>query len=80
MLYADVAKWQTRKVQVLMRAIFCRFKSCHPHQIKNINQFLQIIKVQPLNEEEIAIATSPKFIEEKELQTKEKYQQTTPSK
>ena len=43
-------------------------------------QFLQTIKVQPLNEEEIAIVTSPKFIEEKELQTKEKYQQTSPSK
>ena len=30
---ADVVKWQTRKVQVLMRAISCRFKSCHPHQL-----------------------------------------------
>ena len=43
-------------------------------------QFLQTIKVQPLTDEEIAIVTSPKFIEEKSLQTKEKYQQTTPSK
>ena len=37
-------------------------------------QFLQTIKVQPLTEEEIAIITSPKFIEEKELQTQAKYQ------
>ena len=29
-----MAKWQTRKVQVLMEAIPCRFKSCYPHQIK----------------------------------------------
>ena len=24
--------WQTRKIQVLMVARLCRFKSCHPHQ------------------------------------------------
>ena len=24
--------WQTRKIQVLMIARLCRFKSCHPHQ------------------------------------------------
>ena len=26
--------WQTRKIQVLMIARLCRFKSCHPHQNK----------------------------------------------
>ena len=26
--------WQTRKIQVLMIARLCRFKSCHPHQSK----------------------------------------------
>ena len=37
-------------------------------------QFSQTIKVQPLTEEEIAIVTSPKFIEAKEIQTNMKYQ------
>lgn len=37
-------------------------------------QFAQVIKVQPLTEDEIAIVTSPKFIEEKEIQTQAKYQ------
>ena len=37
-------------------------------------QFNQIIKVQPLNDEEIAIVSSPNFIEIKEIQTKEKFQ------
>ena len=27
--------WQTRKIQVLMFARMCRFKSCHPHQKKD---------------------------------------------
>ena len=27
--------WQTRTVQVRMIAMSCRFKSCHPHQIRN---------------------------------------------
>lgn len=36
-------------------------------------QFNQIIKVQPLNNEEIAIIKSPKFIQAKEKQTIEKF-------
>ena len=28
--------WQTRKIQVLMVARLCRFKSCHPHQTVEI--------------------------------------------
>ena len=27
--------WQTRMVQVHMKAISCRFKSCYPHQVKS---------------------------------------------
>ena len=26
--------WQTRKIQVLITAMLCRFKSCHPHQTR----------------------------------------------
>ncbi len=37
-------------------------------------QYNQVLKVQPLNEEEISIITSPKFIELKEIQTREKFQ------
>ena len=37
-------------------------------------QFNQIIKVQPLNEEELAIVKSEKFIRTKEIQTMEKFQ------
>ncbi|MBE7082637.1 MAG: hypothetical protein E7378_03075 [Clostridiales bacterium] len=37
-------------------------------------QFNQIIKVQPLNEDEIEIVNSPKFIEIKEMHTREKFQ------
>ena len=28
--------WQTRKIQVLMVARLCRFKSCYPHQKKRV--------------------------------------------
>ena len=31
--------WQTRKIQVLMVARLCRFKSCHPHQKKTPSKF-----------------------------------------
>ena len=31
-----VTQWQTRWVQVLVRAISCRFKSCYPHQVRAI--------------------------------------------
>ena len=37
--------WQTRKIQVLMVARLCRFKSCHPHQQKypkNSGVFLSV--------------------------------------
>ena len=37
------------------------------------NLFSQKIKVQPLNEEEIATIKSPQFAKLKEMQTKEKY-------
>ncbi|MBR4418921.1 MAG: hypothetical protein IKT33_02845 [Clostridia bacterium] len=37
-------------------------------------QYNQVLKVQPLNEEEISIITSTKFIELKEIQTREKFQ------
>lgn len=36
-------------------------------------QFSQTIKVQPLNEQELLLINSPKFIELKEIQTKEKF-------
>lgn len=36
--------------------------------------FSQKIKVQPLTESEIILINSPKFIESKQLQTREKYQ------
>ena len=37
-------------------------------------QFAQTIKVQPLTADEIETINSPKFIEEKEIQTQAKYQ------
>ena len=37
-------------------------------------QFNQQIKVQPLNEQEILIVSSPSFVEVKENQTREKFQ------
>ena len=36
-------------------------------------QFNQVIKVQPLTEEEIAIVKSPRFVETKEVHTREKF-------
>ena len=35
--------WQTRKIQVLMVAIPCRFKSCHLHQKNNGERLLSIV-------------------------------------
>ena len=37
--------WQTRKIQVLMVARLCRFKSCHPHQAQKAQYVVYFFKI-----------------------------------